>query len=172
MVRRRLGGGIGRTRIVTRLFDERALVSQRSVNLVGRHVQKAECVPPLGRQRLPIGSRRLEHREGADDVGLDERVAGRDRPIDVALGGEMDDLIGSECLERLGDRASVANVNLGEAIVRRIVDHGQGLQIAGIGERVEVEHCGAVGHQTPAHSRADESRAAGHKHFALHESCL
>ena len=87
----------------------------------------------------------------------------------MALGGQMDDLIGSECLERLGDRASVANVDLGEAIVRRIVDHRQGLQIAGVGERVEVEHGGAVGHQAPAYGRADESRAAGHKHFSLHE---
>ena len=58
----------------------------------------------------------------------------------MALGGQMDDMIGSERLERLGDRAPVANVDLGEAIVRRIVDRGQGLQIAGVGERVEVEH--------------------------------
>ncbi len=88
------------------------------------------------------------------------------------LGGQMDDMIGSERLERLGDRSSVANVDLSEAVVRRIVDHGQGLQIAGVCERVEVEHGGAVGHQAPACGRADESRAAGHKHFALHESCL
>ena len=63
----------------------------------------------------------------------------------------------------------VANVDLGEAIVRRVVDRRQRLQIAGIGERVEIEHRGAVGHQAPAHGRADESRASGHKHFALHE---
>src|ERR1700729_558121 len=81
----------------------------------------------------------------------------------------MDDMVGSEGLERLGDRSAVANVDLSEAVVRRIVDHGQGLQIAGVGERVEVEHGGAVGHQAPAYGRADESRAAGHKHFSLHE---
>ena len=63
----------------------------------------------------------------------------------------MDDLIGGERLERLGDRSSVANVDLGEAVVRRIVDHGQGLQVAGVGERVEVERRGAVSHQKPAH---------------------
>ena len=69
----------------------------------------------------------------------------------MTLSGQMDDLIGSERLERLGDRPPVANVDLGEAIVRRIVDRRQGLQIAGIGERVEVEHGGAVGDQAPAH---------------------
>ena len=87
----------------------------------------------------------------------------------MALGGQMDDLVGSERLERLGHRAPIANVDLGEAIVRRIVDRRQGLQIAGVGERVEVEHGRALGDQAPAHRRADESRAAGHKHFALHE---
>ena len=92
-----------------------------------------------------------------------------DRAIDVALGGQMDDMVRSKGLERLGDRSPVANVDLGEAIVRRVVDRRQRLQIAGIGERVEIEHRGAVGHQAPAHGRADKSRAAGHKHFALHE---
>ena len=48
------------------------------------------------------------------------------------------------------DRAPVADVDLGEAVVRRIVDRRQRLQIAGIGERVEVEHGGALADQTPA----------------------
>ncbi len=87
----------------------------------------------------------------------------------MALGGEMDHMVGSECLERLRHRAPVANVEPGEAIVRRIVDRSQRLQIAGVGERVEIEHGGALADQAPAHRRADESRAAGHKHFALHE---
>ena len=87
----------------------------------------------------------------------------------MAFGRQMDDVIGSERLERLGDRSPVTNVDLGEAIVRRIVDHRKRLQIARVGERVEVEHCGAFGHQTPAYSRADESRASCHNHFSLHE---
>jgi hypothetical protein len=61
-------------------------------------MQETERVPPLRRQRLPIGSRRLQHRERADDIGLDERIAGHDRAIDVTLSGQMDDLIGSERL--------------------------------------------------------------------------
>ena len=87
----------------------------------------------------------------------------------MTLGRQMDDLIRSERLERLGDRSPVANVDLGETIVRRIVDHGKGLQIAGVGERVQVEHRGAFGDQAPAYGRADESRAARDNHFPLHD---
>ena len=87
----------------------------------------------------------------------------------MALGGEMDHMVGREGLERFRNRPPVADVDLGEAVVRRIADRGQRLQIAGIGQRVEVEHRGALGDQAPADGRADESRAAGHKHFALHQ---
>ena len=87
----------------------------------------------------------------------------------MALGGEMDHMVGREGLERLGDRAPVADVGLGEAVVRRIVDRRQRLQVAGIGQRVEIEHRGALADQVAAHRRADEPRAAGHEHFALHQ---
>ena len=87
----------------------------------------------------------------------------------MAFGREMDHVVGSEGLERLRHRAPVADVDPGEAIVRRIVDRSQRLQIAGVGERVEIEHGGALADQAPADRRADESRAAGHEHFALHE---
>ena len=131
-------------------------------------MQEAERVAPRPRQRLPVGARRLEHRERADDVGLDERVAAGDRAIDVALGRQMDHVVGRETLERLGHRAPVADVDPGEAIVRRIVDRSQRLQIAGVGERVDIEHVDAGADEMPAHRRADESRAAGHEHLALH----
>ena len=81
----------------------------------------------------------------------------------------MNHLVGSEGLERLGHGAPVANVDLGEAVVGRIVDRRQGLQVSGIGQRVDVEHRGAFADQAPANRRADEPCAAGHKHFALHE---
>ena len=87
----------------------------------------------------------------------------------MAFGGEMHHLVGSEGLERLGDGAPVANVDLGEAVVGRVADRRQGLQVSGIGQRVDVEHRDAIADQAPAQSRADEPCAAGHKHFALHE---
>ena len=87
----------------------------------------------------------------------------------MAFGGQMNHLVGSERLERLGEGAPVANVDLGEAVVGRIVDRRQGLQVSGIGQRVDVEHRGAIADQAPAQSRIDKPCAAGHKHFALHE---
>ena len=164
-----LRGRIRRTWIVGRLLDECAILAERAVNFVGRHMQEAEAVPPRLRQRPPIGSRRLQQGKRADNVGLDESVPGHDRAVDVTFGGEMDHLVGSEIRERLSHGAPVANVDLGETIVGRIVDRRKRLQVPGVGERVDVEHRSALGDQAPAQSRADEPCAAGHKHFALHE---
>ena len=169
VIRGGLRGGIGRTRIVARLFDERAVLAERAVNFVGRDMQETEGVALTAAQRLPMGAGRLQHRESAHDVCLDEGVAARDRAVDVTLGGEMDHLVRMKSRERLGHGAPIANVDLGEAVVRRVADRRQGLQISGVGERVDIEHRGALGDQMPAHGRADESGPAGHEHFSLHE---
>ena len=104
-------------------------------------------------------------------VWMNASLAG-DRAVDMAFRGEMDHMVGSEALERLGHGAPVADVDPGEAVVRRIVDRRQRLQVSRIGQRVDVEHRGALADQAPAHRRADETRAAGHKHFALHQDPL
>ncbi len=159
---------IGRTRVVRRRLDEQAFSAERSVDLIGRDVQEAESLALGRRQREPIGPRRLQHREGPDDVGLNERVAARYRAVDVAFGRQMDDMVRREACERLGDRAPVANVDFGELVVGRVVDPRQGLQIAGVGEGVDVEHVDAGGDEMPAYRRSDESRAAGYQHVACH----
>ena len=151
MVGRGLRGRIRRARIIGRRLDEQALRAERAVDLVGRHVQEAEPLALGAGQREPIGPRRLQHRKGSGDVRLDERVAAGDRAVDVALRREMDHMIRLKRLERFRDRASVADVVFGEAVVRRIVDRCERSEIACIGESVDVEHVDASADQPPAH---------------------
>ena len=60
VIGRRLRGRIGRARIIGRLLDERALVAERAVDLVGRDMQEAEAVPP--RLRAARANRRAPPR--------------------------------------------------------------------------------------------------------------
>ncbi len=145
------------------------MLAERAVHLVGRDVQEAESLAPLARKAEPVGPRRLEHRERAEDVGPDEGVAAGDRTVDVTLGGEVDDVVGPEALERRGDGAPIADVDFGEAIVRRVADGGERVEVAGIGELVEIEHVDALADEMPAKRRADEPGAAG-DHDLAHQS--
>jgi hypothetical protein len=54
-------------------------------------VQKAEALFGLASQRPPIGARRFEKMEAADDVGLDKVLGTMNRAIDVRFGGKVDD---------------------------------------------------------------------------------
>ena len=166
VVGRRLGRGIGRTRIVRRGLDEQPVVAERAIHLVGRDVQEAEPFALLAGEAQPIGARGLEHREGAEDVGLDERVAAGDRAVDMALGGEVDDVVRLEGLERVRDRRPVADVDPGEAVVGRVVDGRQRGEIAGVGEGVDVEDVDAGADQVAANRGADETRPARHQHVS------
>src|SRR5271154_237528 len=117
-------------------------------------MQEAESVAFGRRQREPIDPRGLKHRESPDDVGVNERVAARYRAIDMALGRKMDDMVGREARERLGDRAPVADIDFGELVVGGVVDPRQRLEIAGIGDGVDVEHVDTGANKMPAYCRA------------------
>ena len=132
-------------------------------------MQEAEGVALRRRQPEPVGPRRLQHGEGPDDVGLDEGAAAGDRAVDVAFGGQVDDVIGRETGERLVDRPPVADVDPGEAVVRRIVDRGEELEIAGVCQGVEVQDVDAGPDQMTADCGTDESRSPGDQHFARHD---
>ena len=92
MIGRRLARRVRRVRRVRRLLAELPVGAERAVDLVGRDVQEAER-RRAPRRRAPRSERprRLEQHERADDVGVDERPRAVDRPIDVRLGGQVQD---------------------------------------------------------------------------------
>ena len=81
----------------------------------------------------------------------------------MALGREVHDDVGLVVLEDAADRAGVADVGPLEAVARIIGNAGKIVEVAGIGQLVEVEHLVLrVGDQVAHHGRADEAGAAGH----------
>ena len=71
---------------------------------------------------------------------LDEGRRFEEGAVDVALGGEVDD--GVDAGDELGDEVGVADVALDEAVAlgeRRAVDVAQVVEVAGVGQLVEVD---------------------------------
>ncbi len=102
----------------------------------------------------------FEQDEDAVDVGLDEGARVHERAVDVRLGGEVDDGVG--VTHRLFNLGGVADVALNEAVAGVVLDVAQVVEVAGVGELVEVDDIVVVMAQEPAHEvGADEAGAAG-----------
>ena len=71
-------------------------------------------------QSHPVPSHRLEHREGADHVAVQERLGIGERVVDVRLGGEMHDRVGLG--DQLAHQVGVGDVALDQADV--VLDDG------------------------------------------------
>jgi hypothetical protein len=106
--------------------------------------------------------RRVEQPEGTDDIGVDEGLGIVDRAVDMAFGREVHDDVDGFGGEKFEDCRLVADVALNEAIVRRIADLPQGIEIARISKLVEIDDpVAAAAHQMAAERRTDEAGAAG-----------
>jgi hypothetical protein len=114
-------------------------------------------------QPVPVTTRRFEHRVGADDVGFDEGLRAIDRAVHVGLGGQVHHRIRLQPCEQFVQRRLVADVHLTEPITRRVGHIGQRLEIAGVGQFVDVDHFAfGLFDQKPHHGRANEARAPCH----------
>src|SRR5271157_5981191 len=81
----------------------------------------------------------------------------------MGFGGEMNHAVGAEILEDRIDFVAIADVGLGEMIAGTIGDRRQRLEIARIGELVDVENdmFGFIDQET-AQGRTDETGPAGY----------
>ena len=110
-----------------------------------------------------VGAGRFEQRISADDVRLDEGRGAVDRAVDVAFRREVHDRIGLVLAEQRRHRFAVADVGLLESVARILCDRLQRLEVAGVGELVDVDDRMLGRSQgTPDDGRADEAGAAGH----------
>ncbi len=137
---------------------------QRAVDLVGRHVQEAEGRLLLGRQRAPVAAHGFEQPEGAEHVGLDEVLGPVDGAVHVGFGREVDDGARLVLGQQAVDQRAVADVALHEDVVRIALERRQGLEVAGIGQLVEVDD-GLVALREPVENEigADEAGAPGYQ---------
>ena|SRR5215204_1706895 len=102
-------------RLTSNTGADPSLGAERAEHLVGGDVVKPESILVDALQPTPVLERRLQQREGADDVGAHERRRAVDRTVDVALGGEMDDDVRREASDQLADFRAVDDVRLREA---------------------------------------------------------
>src|SRR5690606_26013673 len=148
-----VGGGLG----------EPAGLAQRAVDLVGGHVQETEGLARRPLQRPPVVARGLEQRQGADHVGLHERARPVDGPVDVALGGEVQDRVRAMLAQQGVHQRAIADVAMDEDMVVVPLQRRQGVEVAGVGERVEVDHALPGGQRLEHEVPAEETGSAGDK---------
>ena len=135
---------------------------QRTVHLVrGDMVEQLAHV--LLRKGLPVQLRRLEHRQGAQDIGLREGEGILDRAVHVALRGQVDHSVRPFLPHQPVHPFEVADVHLHETVVRTALDVPEVGKVAGVGKLVKVDdHILGIPVDEKAHHMASyEARAAG-----------
>ncbi len=83
-----------------------------------------------------VGAHRFQHRERANDVGVQKRLGIGERVVDVGFRGEMHDGVGLG--DELGHQLGVGDVALHQAHV--VLDRGQRFAATRIRQRVEHRH--------------------------------
>ena len=83
------------------------------------------------------GPQGVEEGVGAVDVGQDELAGVVDRPVDVGLGGEVDD--GLDAGEEAADQVPVADVAEDEFVAGVVLDVLEVVEVPGIGQLVQVD---------------------------------
>src|SRR6266567_5559743 len=92
MIRARFRRSVGAVRRIRCGFRKWWIVGpERTVDLVGRHMQKPEARALGLVERAPVAAHNVEQRERADQVGGDEICRSVDRAVDMALGGKVED---------------------------------------------------------------------------------
>src|SRR5439155_18975666 len=88
-----------------------------------------------------------------------------DRSVDVRLGGQVEDDVGTHVGERSSHAVPVANVALKEAVARAICDVRQVVEVAGVGQPIVNDdvRIGFDVEQVVNEVRADETGAARHE---------
>ncbi|MCY1398211.1 hypothetical protein D9M71_132370 [compost metagenome] len=167
VIRAGLGSRIGRTGRVGRAFGEQIIRTfEVAIHLIGRNMVEAEHCFDFCFQTAPVAASSFQQCIGAHDIGLDELGRSIDGAIYMRFGGQVHHRSGAELGEYLVQSRYIADICLIEVIARRAVHIGQRLQVAGIGELVDVGDL-VIGilDQVTNHRRSDEAGSAGYEDF-------
>lgn len=135
---------------------------QVAVDFVGGDVVEAEGSALVFRLLFEIGAGGFEQGEGADDIGLDKFACAVYAAVNVAFGGQVHDGAGLVLREDALERGTVADVGVFKGVTRGAGHGGEGLEVAGVGEFVEVDDALAgVLDQVADKGGADKAGAAG-----------
>ncbi|KAG1433432.1 hypothetical protein G6F57_022156 [Rhizopus arrhizus] len=100
-------------------------------------MHKAEIRLAAVVQRRPIVADGLQQVEGPDDVRLQERARIGDGPVDVGLGGEIDQRARAVRVQQRRHRRLIGDVAVDERVPRVERQRCQIVQIAGVGQLVQ-----------------------------------
>src|SRR5262245_21622630 len=89
-----------------------------------------------GGEPPPIAQSCLQHRERANDIGLDKCSRTVDRAVYVAFGRQMHDDVRMESFHDVAHLAGIDNVSADEGIARTVRDRRQRSQIASISQLI------------------------------------
>ncbi len=123
---------------------------------------------PLACCIAPHRLRGFQQREGPHDIGGDKGFRSEDRPVDVRLGGKVDHAIDTLVIQQGLDQRLIADIALHEAVRRQRLDVREALQVAGIGQQIEVDDAVTRMPAQPVANEvgADKAGAAGYKQSA------
>ncbi|MCY1389369.1 hypothetical protein D9M71_41640 [compost metagenome] len=91
-------------------------------------------------QAQPVGAGAFQQAVGTDDIGLDEGRRAVDGTVHMGFGGQVHHRIGLESGQRLANGLAIGDIRLEKLVARIVGNGGQRLEVAGIGQLVEVQH--------------------------------
>jgi hypothetical protein len=174
VVASRLAGAVRAVGLVTVVFSEGLIVlRQGAVDLVGVDVQETKGSFLGSGQGTPVGPHRFEQAEGAQDISLDEVLGTVDGSVHVTLGREVDHDPRAVLGQQKVDQVKVTQVALYEDVPRITLETGNVLEVARIGELVEVDYRLVVGGEPVEYEVAtDETGAASDENIFFFSQCI
>ena len=88
---------------------------------------------------VPVSARSFQEGEGPNDVGLDELGGSMDGAIHMGLSGKVHNGAGTVLSEELGNKFRISDIASNEDMAGIPLDGGKVLEIARVGELVEVD---------------------------------
>lgn len=122
-------GGVGGVRAVDGEFGEKA-VFDRTIDFIRRDVVEVD---------VGQAADDLKEGEGASDIGLEEELGVGDAAVDVAFGGAVDDGVDVVFFTEGLYEGLIADIALDKVVAGIVGDLGQVIDIAGVGEDIEID---------------------------------
>ena len=137
----RLAGRVRAVGLVIVLFGKRRVRGrQRAIDLVGGDMQKAKTRLGLALQTIPIGTHGLQQAESAHHIGLYEILGTMNGAVHMRLGRKVHHGAWLVLRQQLRQLCTVADIGLHKHMAGIALQAGQILQIACIGQFVDIDH--------------------------------
>ena len=132
-------------------------------------MQKPERSALFLAQPVPVHPRLLQQRKRAHHIRADEPLRRHNRPVHVALSGEVHNRLRLILPEQRTDQFRIANIAAYKGIPLIALERRQVPGVPGVGQQVQIHHSPGAGlHPAQNKVRADEPRPAGHQNRVVH----